>query len=71
VPRPKPFGDEHLNGLAEEFGAGIAENPLRLSVNHLDLAGRADHDHGVRRRINHAPEPFFAFATSLLDGLTR
>jgi hypothetical protein len=42
---------QHLDGLADEFAAGIAEQALRLLVGETDGAARPDEDQGIRRDV--------------------
>ena len=47
---------QHFDRLAQHLRAGIAEHLLGLRIHHLDAAARVDHDHRVRRRLDHAAE---------------
>ncbi len=50
------LGHQHLHPAAQHLRSRIAEHSLGLRIDHLDLTGRADHDHGARRRLDHSPE---------------
>jgi hypothetical protein len=40
----KAFGDQHLDGLAEQFFPGEPQQQLDLAVNQDDPAPRIDHE---------------------------
>ena len=54
VARPDGVGDEQLDRLADEFAAGVAEQPLGLGVDEHDLAAGVDPDDRVRRSLQQA-----------------
>jgi hypothetical protein len=47
VPAPVPLRHQHLDGLAQELLASIAEQPLGLGVDQHDAPGPVDDHHGV------------------------
>ena len=55
-------GDQHFHVLAQQFGARIAEQALRLRVDQHDLAVAVDDDDGVRRRFEQAAKLLFGAA---------
>src|SRR5207244_4484336 len=50
------IGDEHLDPLADELIARIAEELLRLCVDEQDAAILVDDDHRIRRRFEETSE---------------
>src|SRR3954449_4269446 len=61
------FRDQGLDRLSEQLRTLIAEQPLGLRIDHLDLAGRPNHHHGARRRLDDLPKALFALAQRLFD----
>src|SRR5258708_32219556 len=56
---PEPLRDEHLDGLAEEFVAMVAEQLLCLGIDQYDAAVGAHDNHGVRRGVQQTAKEFF------------
>jgi DNA-binding NarL/FixJ family response regulator len=52
----EPFGQENLDGLAEQLGAREAEQSLGLRIDEGDAPVGADDDDGVRRGLEECPE---------------
>ena len=52
------LGHQHLDLLADEVGAGVAEQRLGLGVDQDDGALPVDDDHGVGRRFEEHAETF-------------
>jgi hypothetical protein len=48
--------DQHLDRLADQFHAAVAEQPLDLAVDHDDRAGAIGHDHPAGRRLDRETE---------------
>ena len=53
------FRDQHLDALAQQFGAGIAEELFGLSVHQRDFSLVVDDDHRVGRGFEQRAEFFF------------
>src|SRR5579883_481931 len=51
VTRPKSLRQQHLDGLAKQLVALVAEELLRLAVDEHDAAAAVDDDNAVRRRF--------------------
>ncbi len=49
----KALGNQHLQRLAEQFRARIAEQRLRVAIDESDLAAAVCHEHRVGRRLHH------------------
>ena len=57
-PARTALGHENLDGLADQFVALVAEQPLGLTVDQDDPAVTVDDHHGVRRRLEQVTELF-------------
>src|SRR5947199_10654896 len=56
---PESLGNEHLDGLVDEFIALVAKKGLDLFVYKGDPSFFVNHDHRGSRRIDHQPEALF------------
>jgi hypothetical protein len=70
VTAPEPLGHQHLDRLAQQFGAGIAKDALGLGVDHLDAARNADHHHRIGCGLDHLPKPVVIGAGSIALSMT-
>ena len=58
VSRAEALRDEVLDRHAEQLRAGIPEQALALRVHERDGAATVDHEHRVRRRVDHEAQVF-------------
>ena len=59
---PLVYWHQQLNCLAQQFGAGVAKEELRLPVGDDDLALLIGNDRGEGGRLNKPAEAFFTVA---------
>ena len=59
----KPLWNQHLNFLAEQFLARVAEKLFSLGIHQNDIPFSIDNDDRVRRRLEQASEFLLCFFT--------
>ena len=68
MPRAESLRNQHVDRLAEQFLALVAEHPFGLRVHHLDEAFTVDHHHRVRCGLDDLPEPGLALFQRGING---
>jgi hypothetical protein len=63
---PEARRHEHLDRLRQELRPPVAEEPLRLDIDELDLSAGVDHHHRAGRRFHHLAEALCLASKSCL-----
>jgi len=63
--------DDDFQGLAEDFGVGIAEQVLELGVDHVDEPGGVDHEERGGGGIDDGTEQGVFAGVDLADSMSR